>query len=420
MAERPESFDVAVIGGGASGMMTAITAALRGRSVVIIEKNEKLGKKLFITGKGRCNLTNACPEEEIYRHIVTNDKFMYSSIKRFTNQDVMDFFENGGLRLKTERGGRLFPSSDHSSDVIKVLAGRLKESGAEIMLNTCVRKLNLEGDRCLGVTAVSGEGKEINIGAESTVVATGGLSYPSTGSDGDGLRFAKEAGLVISSPCPGLVPYEMEGDICRRLQGLSLRNVSVSVTDGSRLIYKSDDPGEMLFTHFGVSGPLILTASSMIKQGAYDRGLKLHIDLKPALDVETLDKRIVRDFAENSNKEFKNSLGMLLPSKLIPVIVGLSGTDPYKKANSVTREERAKLVSILKNMVLDISGPRGFEEAIITKGGVSVKEIDPKTMEARRCRGLFFAGEVLDVDALTGGFNLQIAWSTGYAAGSYV
>ena len=420
MAERPEAFDVAVIGGGASGMMTAVTAALRGRSVVIIEKNEKLGKKLFITGKGRCNLTNACPEEEIYRHIVTNDKFMYSSIKRFTNQDVMDFFENGGLRLKTERGGRVFPVSDHSSDVIKVLAGRLKESGAVIKLNTCVRKLNLEGDRCLGVTAVSGEGKEISIGAESTVVATGGLSYPSTGSDGDGLRFAKEAGLGISPPCPGLVPYEMKGDICRRLQGLSLRNVSVSVTDGTRLIYKSDDPGEMLFTHFGVSGPLILTASSVIKQGAYDRGLKLHIDLKPALDAETLDKRIIRDFAENSNKEFKNSLGMLLPSKLIPVVVGLSGTDPYKKANSVTREERAKLVSILKDMVLDISGPRGFEEAIITKGGVSVKEIDPKTMEARRCRGLFFAGEVLDVDALTGGFNLQIAWSTGYAAGSYV
>ncbi|MBO5552497.1 MAG: NAD(P)/FAD-dependent oxidoreductase [Lachnospiraceae bacterium] len=419
MAEGSVRYDVAVIGGGPSGMMAAITAALRGRSVVILEKNEKPGKKLFITGKGRCNLTNACPEAEIFRHIVTNESFMYSSVKRFTNLDVMDFFEGEGLKLKTERGGRVFPVSDHSSDVIRTLENKLKALNVRLLLNTRAKRLLLNGDICRGVAALPDKGEEIRIEAESVVVATGGLSYPSTGSDGDGLRFAREAGIKITEPKPGLVPFEIAGDICGRLQGLSLRNVSVSITDGKAQVYKSDETGEMLFTHFGVSGPLILTASSETG-GASGSKLKLHIDLKPALDHKTLDRRIVRDFSENSNKEFKNSLGGLLPSKLIPVITELSGIDPYKKTNSVTREERAYLAGLLKDLTLDITGTRGFDEAIITRGGVSVKEIDPRTFEAKRYRGLFFVGEVIDVDAHTGGFNLQIAWSTGHAAGEYV
>ncbi|MBQ9605699.1 MAG: NAD(P)/FAD-dependent oxidoreductase, partial [Lachnospiraceae bacterium] len=395
MAEGPYDCDVIVAGGGASGMMTAITAAKRGRRVILLERNERLGKKLFITGKGRCNLTNACPEPDIYRHIMTNDKFMYSSIKRYTNSDVMDFFESAGLKLKTERGGRVFPESDHSSDVIRTLENKLLELGVGIRLHTRVKSLVIKDNVCKGVVAENGDGSKVRFDSESTIITTGGLSYPSTGSDGDGYRFAGEAGMEIISTDPGLVPLEKRGDICKRLQGLSLKNASIAVSGSRGFIYKSDDVGEMLFTHFGVSGPLILTASSQIDPDAYGGGLKLHIDLKPALETEELDRRLQRDFKEYSNREFKNSLEKLLPSKLIPVMVEVSGIDPYKKVNLITREERRRLTDLLKDFTLEIKGPRGFDEAMVTKGGVSVKEIDPKTFESKKVKGLYFAGEVI-------------------------
>ncbi len=411
--------EVLVIGGGASGMMAAIASADRGRHVVIIEKNEKLGKKLFITGKGRCNLTNACTESEIYDHIVTNSKFMYSAMKRFGNTDTVDFFEGLGLRLKTERGGRVFPVSDHSSDVIRTLENRIRALGAEVRLHNKALRLLISDGVCFGAVVSDKYGDEYTISAESVIVAVGGLSYPLTGSTGDGYRFARDAGLNIEDTLPGLVPFNVRGDVCGELQGLSLRNVKIAVTDGSKTLFKSKDTGEMLFTHFGVSGPMILTASSEIKPSDYKTGLMLHIDLKPALSPDELDARVQRDFKEASNKEYKNSLSKLLPAKMIPVIVALSGIEPYKKVNVITKDERLRLISLIKDFKLEIEGVRGFDEAIITKGGVSVKEIDPKTFEAKKVKGLYFIGEVLDVDAHTGGFNLQIAWSTGYAAGCY-
>ncbi len=411
--------EVLVIGGGASGMMAAITAADRGRNVVIIEKNEKLGKKLFITGKGRCNLTNACPENEIYDHIVTNSKFMYSSIKRFGNTDTMDFFEGLGLKLKTERGGRVFPASDHSSDVIRALENRIRALGVGVRLHNQASRLLITDGKCTGAVVSDKNDRDHTVRAESVIVACGGLSYPLTGSTGDGYRFAKDAGLRVEDIFPSLVPFNIRGDICRNLQGLSLKNVRISVTDGVKSLYKSKEVGEMLFTHFGVSGPMILTASSEIRPLDHKNGLILHIDLKPALSLDELDARIQRDFKEASNKEYKNSLGKLLPAKMIPVIVALSGIDPYKKVNAITREERMRLVSHIKDFQLETCGARGFDEAIITRGGVSVKEIDPRSFEAKKVCGLYFVGEVLDVDAHTGGFNLQIAWSTGYAAGCY-
>ncbi|MCR5775043.1 MAG: NAD(P)/FAD-dependent oxidoreductase [Lachnospiraceae bacterium] len=419
MPDNAGRYDIAVIGGGAAGMMAGITALERGRSAVIIEKNGKLGKKLFLTGKGRCNLTNACPEDELRRHIVSNEKFMYSSLKRFSNTDVMDFFRESGLKIKTERGGRVFPESDHSSDVIRVLEKRLRAGGADIRLNTRAVKLLTENGKCVGVTVSGEDGKEYDISTESVIVATGGLSYPSTGSTGDGYRFAADQGISVGELSPSLVPLEIKGDICRRLQGLSLKNVRIAVKDGNKTIFHSKDTGEMLFTHFGVSGPLILTASSEIPPEAYRRDLKLYIDLKPALGVEELDQRVQRDFREAMNREYRNSLSKLLPSSLIPVMVEVTRTDPDKKVNSVTKEERSRLVNSLKAFELEIKGTRGFEEAVITKGGISVKETDPKTLGSKKVGGLYFAGEVLDVDAHTGGFNLQIAWSTGYAAGSF-
>ncbi len=418
MADK-EHCDVLVIGGGPSGMMAAITASGRGRKVILAEKNEKLGKKLYITGKGRCNLTNACLEHEIFGNIISNGKFMYSSIKRFSNMDVMDFFERRGVKLKTERGERVFPESDRSSDVIRTLEGYLNELNADIRLNTAASKLIISGGVCSGAVLRSKNGNTSEISAESVIVATGGLSYPMTGSTGDGYGFARDAGIAVTELNPGLVPLETEGDICSRLQGLSLKNVKISISEKDRLIYECNDPGEMIFTHFGVSGPLILTASSAINPAAFQSGLVLHIDLKPALGYDELDDRIVRDFREVSNREFKNSLKRLLPSKLIPVITELSGIYPYKQVNSVTSEERSKLVRLIKDLSTGIRGTRGFDEAIITKGGVSVKDLDPKTFESKRVKGLYFAGEIVDVDAYTGGFNLQIAWSSGYAAGSF-
>lgn len=417
-----ECCDVLVVGGGASGMMAAVSAAQRGRSVILVEKNEKLGKKLYITGKGRCNLTNNCTEPELLSHITSNSKFMYSSIRRFSNEDVMTFFEDRGLKLKTERGGRVFPESDHSSDVIKTLAKELEALGVDIRLNTAVRDLlfsDNENSVCTGASVIGTGRRRYEISSESTVVATGGLSYPATGSTGDGYYLAKKAGLEVNATSPGLVPFGIEGDICRRLQGLTLKNIKISVTCGEKTVFESVDTGEMLFTHFGVSGPLILTASSEIDPKLYEEGLILHIDLKPALSYDELDDRLIRDFREVLNKEYRNSLKGLLPSKLIPVITELSGIEPNKKVNAVTARERAGLVKVLKDMSLKITGTRGFEEAVITKGGISVKELDPKTFVAKRVKGLYFTGEVIDVDAHTGGFNLQIAWSSGYAAGSY-
>lgn len=417
MRDASERFDVIIIGAGASGMMAAYFAAGRNRRCIILEKNDKPGKKLFITGKGRCNLTNACPKEEIFDHIVSNPRFMYSSVSSFDNRDVMDLFESEGLRLKTERGDRVFPVSDHSSDVIKTLNTALDRLGVRIITSTTAKSLIIEDGRCVGVRVKSREKETVSFFADSVIVATGGLSYPLTGSTGDGYRFALSAGIDVTDTSPSLVPFNIRGNICRELQGLTLKNIRISITDDKKTLYKSPDVGELLFTHFGVSGPLVLTASSEIMPKDFDKSIRLHMDLKPALDIEELDQRVQRDFAGMSNKEFRNSLSGLLPSKLIPVIVELSGIDPSKRVNSVTKEERRHLVSILKDMMLEIEGLRGYDEAVVTKGGISVKELDPKTFRSKKVDGLYFVGEAVDVDAHTGGFNLQIAWSSGHAAG---
>lgn len=406
---------VIVVGGGAAGAMAAIAAAKSGSRTTLFEKNEKIGKKLFITGKGRCNVTNACEPEELFANVVSNGKFLYSAFYSFDNNSTMDFFEQAGCRLKTERGDRVFPRSDHSSDVIAALNRELSASGAAVFLHTAVKEILLEempdGKRVRGVRL--GDGREEP--ADSVVVATGGVSYESTGSTGDGYRFAERAGHKLAEAKPALVPFNIQESFCRDMMGLSLKNVSVSLSCDGRELYQGF--GEMLFTHFGVSGPLILTASSYYAKRAYGKRAVLRLDLKPALTEEQLDKRILRDFEENRNRLFKNALGGLFPARMIPVMVALSGIDPEKKVNEVTREERKGLVSLIKGLPMTVTGCRNFPEAIITQGGVSVKEINPSTMESKIVKGLYFAGEVLDLDALTGGFNLQIAWSTGYLAG---
>ena len=404
---------IIVIGGGAAGMMAAISGAKAGHKVRLLEKNEKLGKKIYITGKGRCNLTNSCSMEDMMAAVVTNEKFLYSSFYGFTNQDVMKLVESEGCRLKVERGGRVFPVSDHSSDVIRALSGCLKRLGVEVSLNTEVKSLLIENGICRGVI-LKQDGRQLQ--ADGVIVATGGLSYPSTGSTGDGYRWAKEAGLKVTELSPALVPFETEElEEVKALQGLSLKNVEAAVYMGKRVLYR--EQGEMLFTHFGVSGPLMLTASSFGAKALKKGPLKLTIDLKPALTMEQLDARILRDFSDASNKHFKNALDHLYPSKLIPIIIKRSGIDPEKQVNAITRTERQALCQVTKGLTFTLTGLRGFNEAIITQGGVSVKEINPSTMEAKKVKGLYFAGEVLDLDAQTGGFNLQIAWSTGWAAG---
>ena len=405
---------IVVAGGGAAGTMAAITAAGADpdNEVVLIEKNEKLGKKLFITGKGRCNLTNACDEEDFFGNVITNPKFLYSAFYGFTNHAVMDFFEENGLRLKTERGDRVFPASDHSSDVIKTLEKCLRNAGVEIRLNTRLGSVIIRDGAACGIVTDKGE----KIEADRVILALGGVSYPGCGATDDGFRIPEELGIDVNPAEPSLVPLTVKEEWCTGLQGLSLKNVSVKLDAGTkRPVYEGF--GEMLFTHFGVSGPLILSASTFIKNEMYKKELKLHIDLKPAMTEKQLDERILRDFAEGMNRQFANSLNKLLPSKLIPVIVELSGIDPHKKVNEITRQEREVLVKLLKDLQLTVTGNRGFNEAIITRGGVRVKEIDPSTMQSRKIRGLYFAGEMIDVDALTGGFNLQIAWSTGRLAG---
>ena len=408
---------VIVIGGGAAGMMAAITAARKGLRVTLIEKNEKLGKKLFITGKGRCNITNAGDSEDLFNSIVTNKKFMYSSLNGFSNYDVLGFFDELGLPIKIERGNRVFPESDHSSDVIAALNKELRRQKVDVRLNTVVKDIIVKDNRACGVVTVFGNVEE-KIDADYVIVATGGNSYQSTGSTGDGYRFARKLGHDVTSILPALVPFTVKEEWEADLQGLSLKNISITVYDGPKELYS--DFGEMLFTHFGVSGPVILSASSFVAGKLKGRNLKLVIDLKPALSFEQLDERILRDFDEEKNKSFKNSLDKLLPKKLIPVVVMLSGIEGNKKVNEITRTERQKLVKLLKEFELTLTGLRGFNEAIITKGGVNVKEINPGTMESKIVKNLMFAGEVLDVDAVTGGFNLQIAWSTGYAAASHL
>ncbi len=402
---------VIVIGGGAAGMMAALAAAEKGCRVCLIEKNEKLGKKLFITGKGRCNVTNAGDMETLFANVRANGKFLYSAFYGYDNRRVMDFLEGAGCRLKTERGDRVFPLSDHSSDVISAFARELKRRGVEILLNTEAKSLILGKDESIVEGVRLSGGRQVH--GDKCVVCTGGLSYPSTGSTGDGYGFAKEAGHQVVGQRPGLVPFNAREEWCARLMGLSLKNVSLRLVCGGRETYQGF--GEMLFTHFGVSGPLVLSASSHYESG---QGAVLYIDLKPALTAEQLDKRLLRDFDENKNKRFGNALGGLFPMKLIPVMVELSGIRSDKKVNEITKEERRRFGELIKAVPLTVKGLRGYEEAIITRGGVCVKEINPSTMESKKVKGLYFAGEVLDVDALTGGFNLQIAWSTGHLAGS--
>ena len=400
---------VIIIGGGAAGMIAAYSAALTSKQVILLEKNEKLGKKIFITGKGRCNLTNASDMNTVMENVVSNKRFLFSAFKNFTNEDIMRLVEENGTKLKIERGNRVFPISDHSSDIIKSLENALRALNVDIRLNTKVDSLLIENDICKGV--IIGKNK---IMADAVIVATGGMSYQATGSDGDGYRFAKEAGLSVSKLYPSLVPFNIEGERIKALQGLSLKNVHVYIYNEKKLVY--DEFGEMLFTHFGVSGPVIISASAIIGNKNI-KGYRLCIDLKPALDEEKLDERILRDFTEQKNKSLKNSLNKLFPAKLIDEIIYQSKIDPEKKVNLLTKEERQRLVHATKNLEYVISSTRGFNEAIITKGGVEVSQINPKTMESKKIKGLFFAGEVLDLDAFTGGYNLQIAWSTGYAAG---
>lgn len=405
---------VIVIGAGAAGMMAAFRAAKCGAQVTVLEKNEKPGKKIYITGKGRCNLTNACDTQELFAHVIHNAKFLYSAFYGFSNFMTMDFFEENGCPLKTERGERVFPVSDHASDVIRTLERSLRESHVEIRLYTEVKEILSENNKITYV--ITNESERLQ--ADAVIVATGGLSYPSTGSTGDGYRMAEKLGHTVIKTAPSLVPFEISGEYPGKLQGLSLKNVGVSlISEGSgKPLYEGF--GEMLFTHFGVSGPLILSASCY-----YDREkLKnnkcfIILDLKPSLTEEQLDRRILRDFTDNQNRQFKNVLGRLFPSRLIRVMIELSGIRPDKPVNEITKEERKHFVSVIKNWKLEVTGTRDYTEAIVTRGGVHVKEVNPSTMGSKKTEGLYFAGEVLDLDALTGGFNLQIAWSTGYLAG---
>lgn len=403
-----------VIGGGAAGMMAALAAACDGVDVELIEKNEKLGKKIYITGKGRCNVTNDCEPDAFFANVVSNPKFLYSAFYTFDPSQLMELLQKNGCALKVERGNRVFPVSDHSSDVIKTLQKTMIDKKVKISLHTEVKSLLIEDGTCCGVELSDGR----KVKADAVVVATGGISYASTGSTGDGYRFAQESGHKMVETKPALVPFTVKESWPLSLQGLALKNVEVTLQDGKKQIYNGF--GEMLFTHFGISGPLILSASSYYAKKYYGKEVQLYIDLKPALTKEQLDKRILRDFEEKQNKQFKNALDGLLPSKMIPVIIQLTQIPADKFIHDVTREERMILVDLLKKLPLTVTGTRPFNEAIITQGGVSVKDINPSTMESKITKNLYFAGEVVDLDALTGGFNLQIAWSCGYLAGTSV
>ena len=403
---------VIIVGGGAAGMAAAIGAGGNNHQVIVYEKNEKLGKKIYITGKGRCNITNASDMETILANVVSNRKFLYSAFYGFTNEDMIQLLEKRGCKTKVERGNRVFPVSDKASDVIHTLAREMEALGVEVKLRTKVTSLMVEDGTCVGV--VLEDGKKVY--ADDVIVCTGGLSYHTTGSTGDGYTFAENCGHTITELSPALVPFNTKEEWARQLQGLSLKNISVQMKQGKKVLYESF--GEMLFTHYGVSGPAILSGSSVVAKKIKKEPIQLIIDLKPALTEEQLDARMLREFDEFKNKQFKNSLVHLYPSKLIPVIIELSGINPEKKVNEISKEERLTLVHLTKNLVLTLHSLRDYNEAIITQGGISVKEINPTTMESKLVSHLYFAGEVLDLDAFTGGYNLQIAWSTGYAAGN--
>jgi len=405
-------YDVIIIGAGAAGLMAADTAVGYGLKTLVIEKNEKAGKKLYITGKGRCNFTNVSDFDTVIENINTNSRFMYSSLRAFGNSDVVDHFESIGLKTKIERGNRAFPASDKASDVTAALLSNIKDR-ADILYNTRADDIIIDHGAVKGVICNGS-----SYGSDNVIVATGGLSYPSTGSTGDGYEFAKKAGHLVRECHPALVPLNIKGDTCKRLQGLPLKNIRIEVTLDNKKLYEQF--GELLFTHFGVSGPVILSLTGTADPQIFLKSPVLHIDLKPALSKEELDKRLLRDFKENENRDFANCLSKLLPSKLIGVVVEKSGIRPDKKVNSVTKAERAGLLRVLKDFRLDIASVRGFEEAVITKGGVDVKELDPKTFGSKIVKGLYFAGETVDIDAMTGGYNLQIAWSSGHAAATAV
>lgn len=403
--------NVAIIGGGAAGMLAAIGAKVAGHNVTIIEKNEKLGKKMYITGKGRCNITNASDMDEIFKNVVKNNKFLYSAFYTFSNDDIVNILHEEGIETKIERGNRVFPVSDKSSDVILGLSKRLRNLNVDIMYNTQVKRVIIDNNAISGIELVNG--KQMTF--DAVVIATGGYSYQTTGSNGDGYKFAKDCGHTVTDIYPSLVPFNVNEEYIKELQGVSLKNVKGSFFIGNKCIYS--DFGEMLFTHFGVSGPIVLSASSCITEKIEKQDVYMEIDLKPALSFDELDARVMKDFSKNINKDFRNSLNELLPKKMIPVIIELSQIDPFKKVNEITKEERKRLVTLLKQFRFKLTSTRGFNEAIITRGGVNVKEINPATMESKIVSGLYFAGEVIDVDALTGGYNLQIAYSTGYLAG---
>lgn len=416
--------NVIIVGCGAAGMLAGIQLAGKGHRVTIIEKNEKAGKKLFITGKGRCNLTNECDEETFLKNMVSNPKFMYSSIYGFNPEATMDFFRERGLKIKTERGNRVFPESDHSSDVIAVLIKELSRLGVIIHYNTRVDSVyKTEGGFMIYASGVKTEKGRITkvldkkvYEADAVIVATGGKSYELTGSTGDGYNIAKSFDIKVVEPRPALVPIEIENSICKRLMGLSLKNVAVRFKADVKGRYKVvyEDFGEMIFTHFGVSGPIILSASSRIGKHIGE-DIKMYIDFKPALTNEQLDTRILKEFSEGKNKQLRNAISDMLPKSLIPELIEYAGLDQYKKVNEITREERERLLLAFKSMELQVKGLRDFNEAIITQGGVAVSEINPNNMESKKVDGLYFIGEVLDLDAVTGGFNLQIAWSTAMA-----
>ena len=400
---------VIIIGAGPAGMMAAIEAS-KNNNVFLLDGNDKLGKKLFITGKGRCNVTNAKNIGDFFDYIKGNPEFLYSSLYSFTNEDTMKFFESRGIKLKVERGDRVFPLSDKSSDIIKGLKMALKENNVNILFNHKVTDINVVNNKIISVVC-----NDKIIEGDYFIIATGGASYESTGSKGEGQKFAKKMGHKIIPLKPSLVPIELEEKFVQNLMGLSLKNVNLKICENNKVVY--NELGEMLFTHFGISGPLVLSGSRFIKE---NEKYKVSIDLKPALDFKALDNRILRDFKKYSNKEFKNSLNDLLPKKIIDTIIMLSNIKEDKKVNEITKEERKNLVSLLKNLTFNVKGLRSLNEAIVTKGGVDTHEIDPSTMKSKIISNLSFAGEVIDVDAFTGGYNVQIALSTGYIAGSSI
>jgi len=400
-------YDVVIVGAGAAGLLSAAMCAENGLKTAVIEKNEKTGRKLRITGKGRCNLTNDCTPEDVIAAVIKNGRFLYSALYTFSPADTMRFFEEKGVPLKVERGNRVFPVSDRADDVAYALESAARKAGAFFFRDT-VREIAVENDVVVGVRT-----NKMLYEADSVIIACGGASYPATGSTGDGAKLAQKLGHDIVPLMPSLVPLVEKGDICKEMQGLSLKNSRITVKKENKVVY--EDFGELLFTHFGLSGPMILSASAHMRD-AEEKNYTVEIDLKPALSEKQLDERIQRDFLENKNKDYANSLGALLPRKMIPVVIQLSHISAEKKCNEITKEERRRLVRLLKSFEIEIAGFRPLSEAIVTAGGVNLKEVNPKTMESKKVKGLFFAGEVLDLDAYTGGFNLQIAFSTAALA----